>query len=330
MKLIVGGNFDATGSPSRIVSALAEETGWECINGGTLAQLRQIDFSKLSVVLWMPNISNEEEKILPGIKKSNPKLILIQSKRVVEKEYTEHDIISRLFASHSVLGIMITKPDKYNFKLLDPLGNQYADTPSIKVLANALTERVNALLAMTRIGSEQIGPAIKASIEPEFIDIIRSYGNQFARFVNAVNPSRLLGNASTRGEQDRIYVSKRNVDKTTFSADDFVTVLPDVDRVRYFGNNKPSVDTPIQIRLFNYYRNIKYIVHGHVYLETPYMTRSKIPCGYIEEFDEIADLVPQDERNFSVNLKGHGCLILATDLTYFKDQKLIGRPFPEK
>jgi len=90
------------------------------------------------------------------------------------------------------------------------------------------------------------------------------------------------------------------------------------------------VDTPIQIRLFNYYRNIKYIVHGHVYLETPYMTRSKIPCGYIEEFDEIADLVPQDERNFSVNLKGHGCLILATDLTYFKDQKLIGRPFPEK
>lgn len=73
-----------------------------------------------------------------------------------------------------------------------------------------------------------------------------------------------------------------------------------------------------------------YIVHGHVYVDGAPMTHSKIPCGHIEEFDEIAALFPDAEQtNFAVNLKGHGCLILANSLEFLKNQVLAGRPFPE-
>ena len=49
----------------------------------------------------------------------------------------------------------------------------------------------------------------------------------------------------------------------------------------YYGE-KPSVDTPIQIKLFNYYHNVNYMVHGHVYVDNAKMTEHKIPlwlCG---------------------------------------------------
>ena len=339
-KLLVGGTFDPQGGkPSSIVATLAKCLNWPSLNGGNLKQLLQIDIASLDVLLWMPNISNEEEKLLPDLKKLNPKLFLIQSKRVVEKSYTESDIIGRLLASHSNLGLMITQENsRYHFKLLDPLGNLWTDTDSIPELATAITHRVDHLLNMTRIGTQPAGEKPVFSVDESFIKIIRDYGSQFTRYVNAVNPNRLLGNASTRCTKgfpsvrgsEHIYVTRRNVDKTSLSSEDFVAVLPDTDVVKYFGKDKPSVDTPIQLRLFQYYPNVNYMLHGHVYLETPWITESKIPCGYIEEFQEITKLVPDPaSSNFSINLRGHGCLILAYDLEYFKNLKLIGRLFPE-
>ena len=176
-------------------------------------------------------------------------------------------------------------------------------------------------------------------MDNRFIDIIKNFGDQFATFVNAVNPNRLLGNASTRcssgfpavKEDERIFVSKRNVDKQTLCSEDFVEVsLPDK-HIEYFGENKPSVDTPIQVLLFSCFPNIKYMIHGHVYVEGAPMTRHKIPCGYLEETVDILEHF-HDHLNveqFSINLRGHGCLICCSDLAYFDTVKLEGRPFPE-
>ena len=78
---------------------------------------------------------------------------------------------------------------------------------------------------------------------------------------------------------------------------------------------------------------MNYIIHGHVYVKNGLFTSKKIPCGFIEEFDEIKSLVPnRDQTNFAINLKGHGCLILANDLSYLESQydELYGRPFPEE
>lgn len=338
-KLIVGGTFDNMGGkPSYIVSQLHRHLKWDFINGGDLGVLETVDFSKLSVLLWMPNIDNSEDKILPNIKKINQKLLLIQSKRVIEKSYTENDVIGRLLQSHSALGIMITKDENYNFKLLDPLGNIWTDTQDTVELARAIERRVEHVLRMKRVRSKSVGPKRDFEIEPEFIGIIQNYGHQFTKFVNAINPNRLLGNASTRCARgfpgirfdDRIFVTRRNVDKQTLSTDDFVEIMNNENEIQYYGEAKPSVDTPIQIRLFNYYKNVNYMLHGHVYVENGLITDLKIPCGFINEFDEIVKLVPDaNATNFIINLKGHGCLIMANNLDYFANQKLISRPFPE-
>lgn len=342
-KLIVGGDWTANGGrQSEIVKTLAACLKWPALNGGDLVDLRKLvpTIKDIDVLLWMPNISNDEAKLLPDIKKVNPHLLLIQSKRVIEKSYTESDIIGRLLASHANLGIMITKPDlgSLHFKLLDPLGNVWADTGNAETLADRIASRVETLLGMERVNSVKVGDRRPFQIDPEFIRIIRDYGARFTQYVNAVNPNRLLGNASTRCAKgfpsmrvgNSIFVTRRNVDKATLSEEDFVEVETATDFCRYYGDNKPSVDTPIQLRLFDFYPNVNYMLHGHVYAEGGIYTRSKIPCGFIDEYEEIKGLVPDFmATNFIINLRGHGCLILAKDLDFFSQQKLIGRPFPE-
>ena len=357
--LIVGGTFDTNGGKSSyIVEQLREELDWPCINGGNLTAL-DIDFSQLDVLVWMPNISNDEDKILPAIKVKNPHLLLVSSKRVIEKHYSDFETVSRLLKSHSNLGIIITKDGDYQFNIMDPLGNSWSCGNSVRSLARQLGARISLLRSMTRVASKPAKILTQKESEsfwatelgnPDFdafVEIVREYGDEFSKFVNAVNPERFLGNASAR-TTDRItrcchgfpaynagdvyLVSRRNVDKTTLSSQDFVPVLANEDTVYYCGSTKPSVDSPIQIRLFNHYPNVRYILHGHVYIKGSLFTSQKIPCGHIEEFDEIINLVPnKNQSNFSVNLLGHGCLILAEDLNYLKSMmhELTARPFPE-
>ena len=145
--LIVGGTFDAAGGrPSVIVSQLHTELGdgWRMMNGGTLAALKEcaltaVGDDHLGWLIWMPNISNDEEKILPLFLKSNPDLQLIQSKRVVEKSYTVRDIQARLQASGAKLCIMITQEnDRYVFSLVDRNGQVLETTPDISQLGSVL------------------------------------------------------------------------------------------------------------------------------------------------------------------------------------------------
>lgn len=344
MKILVGGTFDTkTGKPSWFVQQLGTLLGadWTVINGGSIQTLKDFDANQANVLIWMPNVANNEIKMIDRLKATNPAMLLIQSKRVVEKDYTESDVIGRLLKSHSGLGIMITKPDGYRFKLLDPLGNQYCDTAELSVLSDTLCQRIDYLRSLSRVRSIQADGILRALPEHEFVDLVKVFGTNFARFVNAVNPNRLLGNSSTRcakgfpaqRQGDHILVTRRNVNKETLSPSDFVEVWMENDTVNYFGSNKPSVDTPIQLKLFDHYTNVNYMVHGHVYVENGVYTAHKIPCGFVEEFDEIISLFPNKaETNFTVNLKGHGCLMMASDLNWLNTQvaRLMGRPFPEE
>lgn len=343
-KLIVGGTFDETnGKPSYIVEQLAISLGWNCVNGGNLDFIHTFNPIGIDVLLWMPNISNDEAKVLVDLKKKNPHMILIQSKRVIEKEYFESDVVGRLLKSHALLGIMITKEEnKYRFRLLDPLGNQWVDTFDIAQVGHAINARINYLSTLSRIQSKQVVLSSDCKVLQNFVEVVKKYGTEFTKFVNAVNPNRLLGNASTRCAkgfpairmQDHILVTKRNVDKQTLAEDDFVLVKAGLDEfVQYAGDYKPSVDTPIQLKLFEYYKNVNFIIHGHAYVGNSLATHDKLPCGYIQEFDEIIQLVPErGSKNFNINLTGHGCLILADNLEYLEDQiqLLYARPFPEK
>jgi hypothetical protein len=190
----------------------------------------------------------------------------------------------------------------------------------------------------------QIGDVQDFSISPEFLDIVRSYGDKFATFVNAINPNRFLGNAATRcsfgfpaqRQEERIFVSRRNVDKQGMGEKDFVEAALGVSasnsatKVCYYGVQKPSVDTPVQLLLFDYYSDVHYMIHGHVYVKDAPVTKSKIPCGCLEEFSEVVHAFPRARnKNFAINLRGHGCLVMAGDLEFLRQIELQGRVFPE-
>ena len=344
---VVGGTFDRYGGKaSRVASLLALHLGEaSLLNGGHIDVLDVLDYTKFKTLVWMPNIDNSEDKILPSLKVKNPHMLLVSSKRVIEKDYKESDVIGRLLASHSNLGVMITRgstsPEdiQFRFQLLDPLGNSFANTTDIPELGFALKSRINTLNMIERWPSKCIDTEAKVPpIEDAFIEVVRELGAKFSGFVNAVNPNRLLGNAATRCSRgfpavltgERIYVSRRNVDKATLSKEDFVDVFLERGYVAYTGPNKPSVDSPIQLRLFEIYPNVKYIVHGHVYVKGAKQTSSKLPCGSMSEHAEVRNLFPDRESvNFAVNLWGHGCLLLANDLEFLRSIPLVGRPFPE-
>ena len=337
---IVGGTFDNDGGKSSfIVKEMMEFLGCPGINGGNLNDL-DIDFSFTDSLIWMPNISNKEDKILPTIKVRHPHMLLVQSKVVSKGNYTDADIVGRLLKSHSLLGIVIEKkPRGYKFRVLDPLGNIHCSTYDLEVLCRTLKNRTDQIKKMTRVGSKSIGPVKDFTVDYQFIEIVKNLGTQFAAFVNAINPNRLLGNASTRcsagfpavRDNERLFVSKRNVDKQTLSSEDFVEVGTTEDGIEFFGDNKPSVDSPIQLLLLYYYPNIKYMVHGHVYVKDAPMTENKIPCGFLEEVTDVVAAVPDlDSKEFVVNLRGHGCLIACSELSYFDEIELMARPFPEK
>jgi len=349
--LIVTGTFDEKGGkPSSvgalIASALVKDFHrTTTINGGFLGELNKvlINVCAYKYIIWMPNVSNDVPKHLEKIKALNRKCILVSSKRVVEKDYTEADIIGRLLKSKSNLGIMIkqTDLDLYKFTLLDPLGNIWAETADIGQFCWRLAERMLFLGSMTRAKSTKIGEVDPFEIPDDFLRSVKNYGERFSKFVNAINPNRLLGNAATRcsggfpgiRNGGRYLVSRRNVEKTTISKKDFVELNPVevAGVIGYYGDKKPSVDAPIQIHLFNYYKNVKYIIHGHVYEKDGIFTEKVVPCGSLEEAEEVKKVVPDSLRfNFTINLRGHGCLIMAQDISYLNSRVLRSRPFPEE
>lgn len=318
------------------------------LNGGNLTTLDETfqNIGQFKVIVWMPLLDNSHDKYLEYIKKRNPKAILVQSKRNDSNKYTTFDLIKRMFAAHSNLCLEISKVNEmtsgttYNFKLMDPLGNLWYDGAFIKETADRVVQIIKRLLSMTRYPSIRVTDEnISGDVEDTFIEAVRSYGWRFSTLINhAINKERFLGNASTRcmlgfpsqKNDGVIKVSKRNVDKNSLSKQDFVTVEQNSKEIWYQGFDKPSVDTAVQMMLYDYYYFVKYIIHGHTYIPGVAFTKSHVPCGYIEEFHEITSLMPDHRSsNFAINLIGHGCIILAKDLDYIAGLPMVARDFPE-
>lgn len=354
--LIVTGTFDKDfGKPSYFGDKIYEafkkgydENSITFMNGGNLKLLDDIfnDIHQFEVIVWTPLIDNSEDKYLIDIKKQNSKATLIQSKRNDHSNYTTFDLVKRMFAAHSNLCLEISKVNElssgatYNFKILDPLGNLWYEGPFIDIASNRLVQLVKKLRTLTRYPSVKVSDEdVREGVDDYFIEAVKSYGWRFSALINhAINKERFLGNASTRcmlgfpsqKENNVIKVSKRNVDKASLSADDFVTIEYNNKEIWYQGSDKPSVDSAVQLMLFNHYYNVKYIIHGHTYIPGAAFTKSHIPCGYVEEFPEIISLRPdQHSSNFAINLIGHGCIILASDLNYIAELPMVARDFPE-
>jgi hypothetical protein len=361
---LIAGTWDEEGGRSSkiaemiysgiIKSGVFGETYFE--NGGYYRKLTHIAATEVflmgrkdQVIIWMPNIPNDLPK-LKDIKESYPKCILVSSKRNTDNEYAFQDIMAHALSKKSNLIIEFSRSSdakEIEARLLDPLGNQWFAGSNMIELGIAIAKRAKQLSTIIRMGTIQSPEApyeLKNSYELEkFIGYVKHAGNKFTELIRPANGiTRFLGNASFRCEsgfpsfrtpEGMIYISKRNVDKTSISLDSFVHVGLHNGKVWYRGEHKPSVDTPIQLALYKMLPNINFMIHSHVYVKDAPFTQRMIPCGGLEEVDEIdAEIAYKDLAyvdSFAINLKGHGSIIFMQAPWLYIYYEFYSRPVPE-
>lgn len=361
--LFVGGDFnDDGGRPSGYCKKMIEElngrigTEVSSMNGGEFSFLEFVltKIHRYDVVFWFANVPNDKPKLIREVKKLNKTCMLVTSKSNMDGEYSFQDLVGRALQNKANMLVEFTKQsDSFGgtifAKVIDPLGNEWCDTNSVGMLVTSLLERLGRLMKFTRVGCNWVGEEKKPilylenSEKDRFFKYINQKADEFHKLIHGANTDRMLGNASFRCTKggfpsmragDLIYVSRRNIDKRDIGANGFVACdansLVNGSLVNYYGDNKPSVDTPIQLCLYSYYHNINFMIHSHTYIKDAPMTAVKVPCGALEECAEIFSVMPwQDIEHFAINLKGHGSIILANEVSYLHHYKHIARPMPE-
>lgn len=376
--LVVGGTFDKSGGkPSgvvdKVISALSNETTEvTAYNGG--------DYDKLSdylnqtpnydIVFWWANVPNDLPKVR-NVKEIAPKVMLVTSKRNDNFKYTTMEVVQRAlgakanlifeFRTASYSGYF-NKKAKYNIRVLDPLGNEWADTTDIESAVSKAVERLHYLKSVTRKPSiptdidkrlvfESCYPSdktVKVPEEEHFVSVVKKYAESFHEILNpGPDVKRFLGNCSMRPKSTRcakgfpsfrkdgyVFVSQRNVDKEYLTLENFVPTYLENGEVYYCGEKKPSVDTPVQLRLYELLPNINYMIHAHVYADEGKATGFPVPCGAIEEVDEVVKAIKENygslnENRYVLNLKGHGCLLMGNTVNDIENIRFHGRPMPE-
>jgi len=349
---LVGGTFDEDGGKvSKIIDRMGEViTGRGhtllCKNGGLVKDLSDIiaNLPPCDAILWFPNVPNKFPKFR-NVKEVFPHTTLVTSKRNIGNKYTFADMVNRALGTKSSFMVEYIKDCNgvYNGRLFDALGCVWVDfTPNFAELITRLFERIEFIRKLKREGSVCVGPANKVPDQPEFFKLVHNLADVFHSLVHpAKGVKRFLGNASFRCErgfpafrnaENRIFVSRRNVDKRFINRNAFVEVRLVDNKVIYRGEHKPSVDAPIMTRLFSEFPEINYIIHSHVYVEGAPFTKHALPCGSVEEFDEIIlahSGSGADTSNFSINLLGHGSIVLAREVLYLTEVKYYARPTPE-
>jgi hypothetical protein len=335
--MIIGGTFDKFGGKtSTIVKLLSKCLNMPAVNGGTIWTMGIRKYVKGSLNIWMPNVPNEEAKIYPVKERGS---ILICSK-VMRPGNTVHDAVTRIFKMNGNAVITITTDEEgiFKFALVDALGNIWAETRRVVDLARAIKQFVAWMNGVERVKSIRIHRGGKAFTSAQFKKDINDYylhvlcdlNKDMADRVEVAAGSRYFGNASTRCElmfpsiklrENYIYVSKRNVNKERLSEEDFVLCrnAPSSKDVVFMAENeedKPSVDTPVQLQLYDQLPNVVCMIHGHAYIKDAPTTASYWPCGDLREVKSAMQLL--EDRTMCINLRNHGFLAIGTDLGSFE------------
>ena len=344
---IIGGTFDDNGGkPSGLISKLADsfESQGATINvsnGGSFDELSALMSNiQEDVIFWMVNVPNDKPKNR-DIKLLYPKKYLIMSKRNND-EYTFAEMINRALGQKANLMLEFKATETpFKMRVFDPLGTVWCDyTSDINTITGALIKRLDFIMNITRkptLKMDETGPVVPN--ENEFFALIKDYAEIFHELVSpAKEVTRFLGNSSFRCNRgfpsfkhdDYIFVSRRNINKRFIGQEGFVATKLINGQVHYWGEYKPSVDTPIQVRLYDALPNINYMLHSHVYLDDAVFTKTAVPCGAIEEVEEILSVIPDRETDFiKINLIGHGCIVLANNVEQLKKLEYNKRPAPE-
>ncbi len=353
--LIIGGTWDKDGGKesgliNKIVDVLSDTISMS-VNGGQYDDLQNFlaTVKNFDVVFWFANVSNLLPKVR-NVKEINPKCLLVTSKRNDHGEYSFTDLINQALSLKANLCVEF-REDKYflvtglyEMRVFDPLGNIWCSwSRDIKYVFGKIYSRLLDLNRFTRQNTVLKNETVPFEVEPEFLSIIHRNAEVFHTLIKPPKVvERFLGNASFRctngfpsfrGDNFCIIVSRRNVNKEGITSSDFVPVRDENQELVAYSDNKPSVDTPVQVQLYRFFPKINYMLHSHTYIEGAPFTDKAIPCGALDEVPEILKAVIKHwinrDESFCINLKGHGSLVLATDLKYFEQVKYYARPIPE-
>jgi len=321
--LLVGGNFGEIleKRESGIIKKIYTEfqspaSEIDVINGGKLTDLPD-NIKGYDLILWMINIDNSEQKYYPPKDQGS---VLICSK-VMRSGYTRVDSLSRIFKMHGNAVIEIHKNDPHNvrFCFLDALGNEWYNGSDIASLVKQVLSFYIFTKSAVRIQTTQI----ESPAEHNLRGLIEA-NKRLQELVMSRCGNRFFGNISTRctklfpsmRDQEIMYVSPRNVSKESIRPEDMVVYMSGD---KYYGEHKPSVDSPTQIRLYHELPNINFMIHGHATFQKILTTRNYRLCGDIREVQEVLELVKPDDVLFRINLKNHGFLIGAYSLEMLND-----------
>ena len=342
--LIVGGTWDLEkGKESSVIKKIYDELNnytdnITYLNGGNYNDLQDIldSVKEYDVVCWFANVDDSLPKVR-NVKKINPYTILIGSKRN-DNKYTFVDVLNRTLMQRHNLTIQFTKEDdKFKFLLFDPLGTKWYEGTNISDLVNNLYKRLAFISNAKREHTYNIEGNFEIPNNEEFFSYVREAAEIFHDTIDhSDGVTKFMGNASFRGDNDNIYVSKRDVDKSKIDKDNFVACRLDNNTLYYFGDTKPSKDTISQANLYNLLPNINYMIHSHCYALDGKYTEMPVPCGSLDEIDEIKKVIDKEYDGnydlplYKVNYLGHGCLLLANSIDDLKNITFIPRTFPEE
>lgn len=297
------------------------------------------------LIVWMPTVDNSEDTFVPR------KLVgatLIVSK-VMRKDTTIADAVSRIFKFNANAVILIDKKQNqhYTFTLVDALGNQWGK-PSTKLMDLAKT--IEQFHTWTRRSVRYRSKSVKDMIDfdntlTRFLAIVhdladqnaevqgRHFGNCSTRCsslfpsvtilteVSSLNPDETKVKAHIEDEVPHyVLVSKRNTDKAHLQPDDMVAVHRKMssNEVLCLDDDKPSVDTPVHLLLYNSFPNHNFYIHGHGYIKDVPMTEEYFACGDVREAHSVHELIATNSKLShkcgALNLLNHGFFIYAETL----------------
>lgn len=323
-----------------------------------------VDTKGYDLILWWPDIDNAEEKIYP-VKDQGAVLVCSKMMRALT---TRTDAVSRIFKMHGNAVVAISLPPAkagcescirnckgthpsccqetgwhdyyyggpFQFELIDALNNTWRKTTDLSKLVQmivdlykwtkeskrrSLKQNMAVDAALDKLPMEEIGEFMQLN-RGLALKVAEGCGNRF--FGNfSTRCTKLF--PSTRKGKDYFFFSPRNVDKRYLEPSDVVLC----DHEYYYGDRKPSVDTPVQLELYKHFPNINWMIHGHAYIKDAFMTDFYCPCGDMREVDEVVKLVSAT-GSARVNLLNHGFILMSKTLKgmykHFEecDFKMIG------
>lgn len=347
--LLVTGRFDNDGGKwSKIGQVIAQSLTAhpvhsmvfreiKCVNGGGPNRIPELVFDECAnydTILWFPEVIEygSTTKFVDLIKNINPTCVLVTSKNNVEQKYNLEDLVQKALKQRANLFMEIQKDsDLYIARILDPLGNQFCKwSDDFGIVTSVAAHRAAELHDFTRVKSIWAGDKAEVPHEDSFLELVRDLSSRIGTFFQRVSRpnDRFVGNASFR-KDGAVFITKRNVSKDDIATRDFVPVTNLTSTTySYRGVAKPSVDSPVHLELYRSYPEINYIVHGHAYITGEPKTKSIIPCGALEEAEEIKECMGP---SMTLNIKGHGFVAMASSVKDLKGIvfRLIPRPFPE-